>query len=1527
MIKNFWKIENVLHLFFHHILDMNIFIGYIGFLVVGISCLNARKHTYNLFHDCLYFVDDEMSQMGNVKANVEQTIEFCFRSSSERQDLVNEDGVSAILTFEEMREANITSENLIEWSTPIDIIEHYEIFLQTNKLSSFNNQFYLCIEPWFGRFCQYSFDFNQTLYNIAKIQFYWKAKIIDYGNWPCYIHLTCQHVLVYQCLDWREICDGKLDCFDGEDESNCLELETNQCNDNEYQCRNGMCIDKTFRLDSSFDLKSAECLDGSDEFSDIIGLECSGLLTFLCEDIVPVNTNRVFCGDGTYSPSFLPRNAYNCGTKRDRNFNYLLNWNKPNSTHFSQCFKMLVCAIGPLSNDFNRYCTNICETKQKCANQIRQLCPSAIIAPTFPVWDGHVRLGYFTNNTRSKVFGMVPDFVCYDINQCPFYTPQFLVENYTCVHINFLNLSHIDELILKFIPCQRQYDKTYCQQPNMLRCLGTNRCIPYHRIMDGIWDCYDGFDESNQSNSCILKENNRFRCSSEDKCLSPMLLNDYKNDCIDGEDESFNTDTIMTVNKLPFQAICDNWVDMTALKNNETDETNCEEWPCSNQYTRCNNVWNCRKGMDEVNCSLGFNCPPNHHPCLLPNQVEMGCLHMNFVEDGIVHCIGATDERSYCVEHKNLTLRYRRCWNETDCHIGDSLCDLCPEFNEITHVCEQATDEDEEALQIMDYLHSFSNEDAMNKRAFSHASSAQIQSLNTEDADNELEDEDEEEELDLHLTDRPTNSREIWLCNRGILIRVGSQQSSECLCSSIYYGDRCQYQSQRVSLTLQLRAENAHRLDIFAIVIRLIDHTGLIHSYDQLIFIPTLDCNTKFNLHLLYQKQPKDLTKNYTIQIDAFNKTNLTFLANWTLAIPFIFLPVNRVSTVLTIPTQYNHSTLSIEKKSNDCSSDSIYIDSANNRSICVCPLNRIGPRCLIKSICQNETCHNGGICVPYSTRESLKSFICVCPQGYSGRFCQERQVSLLISFSNIEIPEYLLLHYIYVDTSYLAKKLIQLPRTTIFKKIPYNQNDIQLSMPFPFHLIYAQISDKFYLILLQHNYTSSANYSLEISPSRYCLHTRELFNEEILQYTILHRAKYYHSLCRNHSNLVCFHDELVFMCLCTEERHANCFQFDFNMIYDCHGEKYCQNNGKCYQDHRHCPTMRMCVCQKCYYGTKCQFHTEHFDFTLDSIIAYQIHPDIPFNQQPISIHVSVSMTISMLVIVTIGGTLSIWTFQLKTCQEIGCAIYLFVSSILSIITILILNFKVAFLILTQMNLIASRSFLLFNCITMDYLLRVCLTIIDWLYAAVASERFLVAFLGIKFNKTKSKHTVKLVIIAIVLLTSLSFIHDPIHRHLLDDTEEKRIWCLARYSSNMEIYRSTINIFHFIVPFSINVLSAMGIIILTARQRSIRENQENILNQLKIQFSHHKHLLISSVSLVILTLPRLIISFLPNCMTSSRQYPIYLAAYFISFAPPLLIFFVFVLTSDKYKKECYAETKRKWILLKTQISSLRTHIL
>ncbi|CAF4745435.1 unnamed protein product, partial [Rotaria sp. Silwood2] len=58
------------------------------------------------------------------------------------------------VTFKELRILNMTIEELISWSTSIDLIEKYQLYLDEIDLSLSNKLFYNCSEPWLGLKCQ-----------------------------------------------------------------------------------------------------------------------------------------------------------------------------------------------------------------------------------------------------------------------------------------------------------------------------------------------------------------------------------------------------------------------------------------------------------------------------------------------------------------------------------------------------------------------------------------------------------------------------------------------------------------------------------------------------------------------------------------------------------------------------------------------------------------------------------------------------------------------------------------------------------------------------------------------------------------------------------------------------------------------------------------------------------------------------------------------------------------------------------------------------------------------------------------------------------------------------------------------------------------------------------------------------------------------------------------------------------------------------------------------------------------------------
>ncbi|CAF5142883.1 unnamed protein product, partial [Rotaria sp. Silwood1] len=120
------------------------------------------------------------------------------------------------------------------------------------------------------------------------------------------------------------------------------------------------------------------------------------------------------------------------------------------------------------------------------------------------------------------------------------------------------------------------------------------------------------------------------------------------------------------------------------------------------------------------------------------------------------------------------------------------------------------------------------------------------------------------------------------------------------------------------------------------------------------------------------------------------------------------------------------------------CSSDSICIGVlANNRSVCVCSINKFGDRCLlVDTICQidkNLTCQHGGQCVPADEfMISTRKCVCICPKGYIGDRCEIVDNKIILSFQkNIVLSQSIFIHFIQVINNSAPM------RATTFRTIP----------------------------------------------------------------------------------------------------------------------------------------------------------------------------------------------------------------------------------------------------------------------------------------------------------------------------------------------------------------------------------------------------------------------------------------------------------------------------------------------------------
>jgi len=216
----------------------------------------------------------------------------------------------------------------------------------------------------------------------------------------------------------------------------------------------------------------------------------------------------------------------------------------------------------------------------------------------------------------------------------------------------------------------------------------------------------------------------------------------------------------------------------------------------------------------------------------------------------------------------------------------------------------------------------------------------------------------------------------------------------------------------------------------------LIDNDTNINSHERVDHLSLRDCGKKFTFSLPYSTRPKYVNRSYYVRIDLFDKVKMEYYASMFYLIRFPFLPVHRLSLQVNIPLR---ETLTISKNcplkcvheqctrfanvnkffcrcfdeysgilctiKNNChySSDSICIGTINNRSICICPLNKFGSRCYLKkTTCMPNSCYIGSQCVADDEKLSESQYFCVCLEGFFGSRCEQTEMKIEFHFSKV---------------------------------------------------------------------------------------------------------------------------------------------------------------------------------------------------------------------------------------------------------------------------------------------------------------------------------------------------------------------------------------------------------------------------------------------------------------------------------------------------------------------------------------------
>ena len=656
-----------------------------------------------------------------------------------------------------------------------------------------------------------------------------------------------------------------------------------------------------------------------------------------------------------------------------------------------------------------------------------------------------------------------------------------------------------------------------------------------------------------------------------------------------------------------------------------------------------------------------------------------------------------------------------------------------------------------------------------------------------------------------------------WPCHRGLVvdtsIRNSTGQNRSCLCPSSYYGHLCQYQNQRINMTIRLTSDDQHAT--YVIVSMLMDDSNerqQIDAYEQFIYIAKESCSMTLNRYLLFPSRPKNISRNFSVRIDVFEKNAITYVGSWHFPIAFLFLPVNRLGIALNLSNhQLQHSSncsnkcihgecvkyvnratyfcrcssnwsgiqCGIRINCQACSLQSVCVGSANNQPICVCPMHRFGRQCSLTSKCPLKTCQNNGQCVPADMSIPGSNHTCICSDRFFGQNCEYRKAKLTVSLDDMHVPSYLVAYFFT-----LSNKSDPI-ETTVLRKLTFFQRSVTFHVAVPFQLAFIRANDQYYLAALQQS--PKTDISTLISPKQACTSVQQLLNTTVLEMVIHRRIIHLHWFCYTNHNLTCFIDE-TYLCLCTKDHHPNCMIFKHSRNFICPSNNYCAMGGQCLQDHPTCPSTKLCLCPNCFFGDRCQFYAKSLGSTLDEILGYELKRNTNLSRQLITVKVAAALTIVIFLIGMISSILSIITFSRKKSQQIGCGIYLMASSITSLLIMILFILKFCFLFYSYQNTVNLKYILEGNCYGIELLLKIFLSLGQWLGACAALERTMNAIQGTNFNKKRSRKIAIRMTGLLVVTTAALFIPQLLHLHLFRHDIEERTWCVIKYKGWVGTY-------------------------------------------------------------------------------------------------------------------------------------------
>ena len=540
--------------------------------------------------------------------------------------------------------------------------------------------------------------------------------------------------------------------------------------------------------------------------------------------------------------------------------------------------------------------------------------------------------------------------------------------------------------------------------------------IPFRYFCDSFWHFGSGEDENTfecrQQWKCF---DDLFQCSTG-QCIDPNWVNDddFEWDCPDGSDETIKSSWIFDYlrrsksTSIDFDR-CHPERSLICLAANSSERL----WICLDQKRISDGKIDCLGAFDERHqlkhcsqmtylgndfyCSSTNSCIPFYYHC----------------QDSTARCPNLVDDHLWC-SRTNQTNEF--CSSKDDFICFDGQCKPHSRCDKISE-CLQGEDEffcDYRSVQSH-YLRNYRKEKwhdfSLNNRMLDVSSfPSNVNLISSTSAT-------PPKKKIVSFRSNFIGNSSSFECHRGVAIVYRPNQSIVCFCPDQYYGDRCSFHSDRISLLLQWNfSSSIYSNDIDSSVqlrcwiFFMFDEEIL--SFRSIYLHPIVEKTRlkKFFFTFVYPRTfrfvqnrfKQNLSRfivenqqNFSIRIEIYEirpmrKVRLIYL--WIYRIFFDFLPNFRLSKILRLKiVRSNENPCSISS----CSNPNEFcqpILNENHRFVCLCREGFYGTNCSMKNkFCSKKFCGNSSLtfCQSNLQLSSTGKPFCICSSNYFGFRCQ----------------------------------------------------------------------------------------------------------------------------------------------------------------------------------------------------------------------------------------------------------------------------------------------------------------------------------------------------------------------------------------------------------------------------------------------------------------------------------------------------------------------------------------------------------